>query len=322
VPLNYVIDRKGKVVTAFYGANKDKGLEALEEALEGGSSKPAGVAGTVLGPDASALVGAFVRLHPARQRDVDREKLNTRTDSGGRYEILDVPSGSYDLVVQLVGDVSYVAPVGRLRLRPGKVLDYPIRLPDTRLGGTITRADTGAPLGSRAVSISARRIEMENGEFVRARDESASAWADHRGRYVFIGIPPGHYKIFVSPKDVTLQRVNRVVDFTKGGELERVDFKIESRRLGTLRIKVLEPSGKPAVENLHFSEKTEQTGGTSWSRSLRPEALGKGVYAIQLEVGSRSVSVYRKGHWVEVLKVEIKEGKTVKLKVKLRKREH
>jgi hypothetical protein len=322
VPLNYIIDREGRVAAAFSGyAEGDlRGIEAIEDALAGvtagDTDSSGGLVGTVLGPDGQPLARAFVRLSPTtRWYRKGRRLVSTRTDADGRYDLTAVLPGVYELSVQVVGASSYVVSIGRVYVRPGLVEAYPVSVPDSSLSGRVTRAEGGEPLGSREVQINATAVEVKSGKVVRTVGGDATAFADRDGRFSFIGLPPGTYRIRILPLHPSVKRSERIVEFD-GNELASVDFSLEARRFGTLRVQVLEPDGRPA-EKVRFSIVT----GPSSTLSMSGRQIEPGIYEIPLAVGHQEVSARRDRLRSDTMKVTIREGKTVERKLRLRTRE-
>lgn len=317
VPLNYIIDREGKINAGFSGyAEGDlRGIEALEEALVGltvgDSDSSGGLVGTVFGPDGHPLARAFVTLNPtfAWYRK-GRRLVKTRTDADGRYEFAAVLPGAYDLRVQVVGESNYVVTIGRVYIRPELVVAYPARVPDSSLSGRVTRADDGKPL-VKGIHIRAALVEVSDGKVVRKLGKDATAWADAEGRFTFIGLPPGTYRIRISSSHPSLKGVERLVEFD-GNELADIDFALEPQSFGTLRVQVLGPDGKPA-EKAHFSRAT----GPSSCVTMSGKEIEPGIYEILLPAGEQEVEAWIEGFRSNPIKVSIREGKTAEGKLRL-----
>jgi len=317
VPLNYIIDRQGRINAAFSGyAEGDlRGIEALEEALVGltvgDSDTSGGLVGTVFGPDGLPLSRAFVKLNPTfAWYKKGRRLVSTRTGSDGRYDFTAVLPGAYDLSVQVVGESNYVVTIGRVYIRPELVQEYPARVPDSSLSGCVTRADDGKPL-TKGIHIRAALVEVSNGKVIRTLGKDASAWADRDGRFTFIGLPPGAYRIRIVSSHPSLKGAERIVEFD-GNELARIDFALEAQRFGTLRVQVLGQDGRPA-EKVHFSRAT----GPSSVRTMSGKEVEPGIYEIPLPAGKQEVSAWIEGFRSNRIKVTIREGKTVEAKLQL-----
>ncbi len=321
VPLNYIIDREGRVNAAFSGyAEGDlRGIEALEEALAGltvgDSDSSGGLVGTVFGPDGHPLPRAFVKLNPTfAWYKKGRRLTHTRTGSDGRYEFQAVLPGAYDLSVQVVGETNYVVTIGRVYIRPDHVGEYPARVPDSSLSGRVTRADDDRPL-TKGIHIRAALVEARDGRVVRELGKEATAWADAEGRFTFIGLPPGTYRVRILASHPSLKSAERLVEFD-GNELAGVEFTLEKQAFGTLRVSVLGADGKPA-EKVRFSRAT----GPGSSVTMSGEEVEPGIYEIPLPAGRQEVEAWIEGYRSDPIKVTIREGQTTKGKLRLIKTE-
>ena len=271
-----------------------------------------GLTGTVTGPDGNPLVDAIVRLTPAKFGKEGYRNVKTRTDGGGSYEMQGFAPGDYVLEVQVTGPVSYTVNVGKVELVSGQVLDRPIQIARSSLSGRVTRADTGEPLTSRDVQITAKPVKARGGKVLKTLGKGVMAFADKDGRYSFVGLQPGQYRIWIASHRPELRNIWHIVDFSAGGDLENVDFALTAVTLGTLRLRVLEPDGSAAT-GLYFSKEVGKS-----SITLHGKEVGAGVYEFEMEVGARVVSVYRKGFVADLVKVNIKVGATVEREIQLR----
>ncbi|MHC4547377.1 MAG: sigma-70 family RNA polymerase sigma factor [Planctomycetota bacterium] len=274
-----------------------------------------GIAGTVLGVDGQPLAGALVRLVRAAAKEPYRN-LQVTTEEDGSYAIPGCSPGEYLLSLQVFRPVPYSSSVDRVTLRPGVVLDRPIRVRPTEITGRITRADTGAPVRRNDVQISAYAVERRDGRLVNRGLEGAMAWADEQGRYAFTGLKPGLYKIWIFPWAKDLQEVSRIVDFSSGGTRVDLDFALETKILGTLRLRILAPDGSPATRPT-FCRADED----DWVMDVRGKRVEKGVYEFPLHLGARTVLVYAKGYRQERVEVIIEKDQIVERTVTLREAE-
>jgi hypothetical protein len=213
--------------------------------------------------------------------------------------------------------------VAKLTFKGGDQLERVLQVKRTLITGRVTRVDTGEPLaGIGQGGLQAYPIEVdEDGQFKRRLGHAAYATPNEDGRYEFPGLAPGHYRIWCHPRDKSLKPVKRVVDFTGGGTLT-VDFLLETRTTGTLRLEVRQPDGTAAT-GLNFSlilERQEKEDGrvSTWSSSLLAKGAGNGVYEFELEAGEREVRVWGPGYHTETLIVSIPEGGTTTRAVELR----
>ncbi|MFQ5844700.1 MAG: carboxypeptidase regulatory-like domain-containing protein, partial [Planctomycetota bacterium] len=279
-----------------------------------------GITGTVHGHDGEPVARAIVRLTPAEFGKEGYRAVQTYTDGEGGYEIHGFPAGEYEVSVQVLGGQGYVVRLARLEFQEGDVRQEALRIPRTSLSGRITAADTGAPFdhgqeGVNRPQAQARLVKVEEGKVVRWLRTNLMAFADNDGRYRFVGLAPGHYRIWIPSPSISHRDASRVVLFT-GGDLRGVDFALEPRQVGTLRLTVLEPDGGPAA-SVYFSLRT----GETTTRSLSGKQSGDGTWDLPLEAGPREVHVYRQGFEVEVVEVPVTEGETIERTVKLRARQ-
>jgi RNA polymerase sigma-70 factor (ECF subfamily) len=278
-------------------------------------SRSTALLGTVYGPEGRPLGDSLVRLHPLKRGEGYRVH-QTRTKSDGGYEAVGFLPGKYRVSVQVLpgpGRPGYVCDVMEVEVGEGVRLTQDLHVAPTAIEGRVTRKDDGTPLSSfpQQVQISAWRVtKMEDGKVVE-RGSSIMAFADKEGRYAFRGIEPGKYQIWIAPFVRDLREEWRVVDVPLGG-LRDVDFALEVRRLGTLRLRVTAPDGA-SVEKLMFA-----TVVGNASTSLHPTGRASGgVYVFRLEAGTRSVTAMREGFRTtpDQVTVEIEEGKTVEARL-------
>lgn len=271
----------------------------------------AGLTGRVLDASGNPLARAYVRLLPGQFGKEGYRSFQTRTDPQGRYLIEGIPEGEWDVQVQVVGKESFVAPGGKVTVQAGATAEHVVRLEAHSLSGRVTRRDTGAPLNGRDVQITATPVEVQGGAVVRDTGKSLMAFADDDGRFTFTGILPGVYRLWIWPRVPTLRDAHPIVDFSAGGARTGVDVVLETRPVGTLRLKVLDPDGRPS-QGLSFS--VRQDG--SMFVTLHPQQLGDGLYEFVLEAGAREVTAGRKGLTASAY-VTIEEGRTVEQEVTL-----
>jgi hypothetical protein len=316
VPTSYVIGRDGRIVAAFTGYAKGdrRGIDAVEDALaaaevpperEAGVSAPAAgtVSVTVRGPDGAPLAGATVRLHPTlRSWQEGVRPVSAKTDGAGSCTLRDVAPAAYEVSVQVVRPRSWVAPAGTLRVRGDRGAELAIRIPDTEISGRILRAGTGEPLDSDAVTLAAEPLDGET-------HSAAMAWADADGRFTFVGLPAGRYRLRALPRDAKLQEATREVKLAD--RLGGCDLLLKPQRTGVLRLEVVDAAGKP-VEGLSFT----LVVGEDAVRTARPRPLGNGVYEFELPVGEREIQVQRGEEWWSV-RAPIRENEATKRELRV-----
>jgi protocatechuate 3,4-dioxygenase beta subunit len=297
------------------GLGAARGVAVLpEKTVEVRFDVSCGLVGVVTSPQGQPLADAIVRLMPASMEKGGFRSTMSRTDQQGRYEIAGYPPGEYVMDVHTGGSRRYGVCVGRVTLRAGETVEYPVHIRPTYLSGRITSAETGMPVKVIGIwKIQAKRVELHDGEVVRTEHYGAKAFPGEDGRYMFVGLSPGFYRIRVPAPLPELCASARVVDFTAGQELGDVDFALKSREVGHLRLRVREPDGSPA-SGLVFRLRT----GPGRGKRLRVKEIGPGEFAVVLGVGEREVLVYREGLYPGLVKVIIERGKTVEREIELR----
>jgi hypothetical protein len=257
-----------------------------------------GLTGVVFGPDGGPLRGALVSL----RRDKEDAVAVAVADEHGFYAMHGVPEGNYDLLVQVVGDEHYQVRVGKVRLGAGQLLDCPVRIEPTRLAGVVD-CEEGTSFDPRKVRLTAVPLDSDG--------PGVEAWADPLGGFAFVGLLRGRYRIEVDPGDPFLEGAAREIDFSRGGHWSLGTFMLHPKRVGKLRLKVLEPDGSPAT-------------GVSFligKGSLRARQVGDGIYEFVLGVGQPQVRVIRAGFLAEPVAVRVRAGHTRERTVQLRPQE-
>jgi hypothetical protein len=296
VPMNYVIDREGRIAAAFsgYAEGDTRGVDAIEEILAGRSpaalSRRASVYGTVSGPGGKPLGGTYVTLLPAGGRG----SYQGTTDADGRYGVTEVPPGEYRMLVQLVAKQGFSCPAGRVTVTKDGGVERNIRLPDTSISGTILRKDNKTPFHPRDISIFAG---------------SYYATPDEHGRYRLVGLPPGTYEVRINSSIPSIRDAKRTVDLA-GDHRKGVDFDLETMRTGRMRLRVTGADGKPA-RGLEFRLDL----GEGSSVNVFPREVADGVYVFELEVGGRRIFGPARTFSV---RANIPDGKTVEREIDLR----
>jgi Carboxypeptidase regulatory-like domain len=258
-----------------------------------------GLVGTLFGPDGRPLAGATIRLTPADFGTEGYRNVEVCTNEEGGFDLHGFAAGNHRPNVQVMPRrqegqppvPGYVVSLPVLEFAPGQVRNEVLRVPATVLSGRITRADTGDPLRGDQVQITAHGVEVAEGKAPVQKGDLNMAWADDLGRFKFTGLPPGHYQIWVFPIGIKdLSPLTRVVDFTAGGTLLDVDVALATRKIGRVRLRVLEPDGTAAT-GVSFGVLFDDHS----SVSLNPSRVRDGTYEMEVEAGARRISVYRKG---------------------------
>jgi len=281
-----------------------------------------GLTGTVYGPDGEPLPEALVRLTPVDFGDEGYRNHREQADKEGHFAIEGIPAGEYAIGVQVLGKDGFSARVGTVTLPVGTTVDQAIRLPATRIAGRVTLAESGKPLDSRQVQIAIYRVHLlEDGTPDWNQEFGGMAFAGADGRYAFLGLPPGTYKIWIAPLRGRLKECERVLELGAGARIDGVDFSLETMRMGGLKLTVLEPDGTPA-KGLNFTLMVEKEGkngeSVSTATTIFVREIGDGIYYVPLEVGERTVGVYREGFVAEAIKVVVDADKVPERKLTLR----
>ncbi len=275
--------------------------------------------GTILGPDGKAPARAIVRLRPVKYGPQGYESFQATMDQKGRYCVKGVPAGVYRVDLQVLSPESYVSTSGQVTLAPGEEKEFPIQVRATVLGGRITRADDGRPLLKPEVQISARRARIEDGKVVgHIPGSHAMTWVKDDGYYEFKGLEPGMWEVWIYPFSGELADTSRVVEVVSGGRAIDADFVLRVRRLGTLRLRILEPDGKVAAKGVSFTRVVSKNG-KDWYVTLRGKRGEDGRFDFALEEGERRVSVHRDGYRTEpkLASATVKAGEVVEAEVRL-----
>jgi hypothetical protein len=296
VPMNYIIDREGRIAAAFSGYRKgdERGVQAIREILAGRSPaalrEKKSVHGRVLALGGKPLNGARIILTPASGRG----SYGATTDADGDYAVEDVPAGEYRMLIILLGKLGFSAPGGTVTAAADRAVRHDVRLPDGTIEGRIVNKVTGKPFDPRDIRVS-------------ASPNYYSATPDENGRYRLVGLPPGTYRVRVSSPLASIPGDSREIEVA--GNKKGVDFAIATVKTGKLRLRVDDAQGKPARDLQFRLELSATTTQSLYGRVIEP-----GLYEFDLAVGERAIGI--RGQ-TEVIRVDIAEGETVERKVQL-----
>jgi RNA polymerase sigma-70 factor (ECF subfamily) len=260
--------------------------------------RDARLGGTVLGPDGAALDGAIVRLR-LQGPEAGYTAFQESTDDRGRFAIDGIVPGTYLVDVQSLARPprpGYVCEVGNITFEPGDRVERTLQVAPTVLSGRVTRKDDGTPLTSfpQQIQITAcKATRKEDGGVEKVPGSFVMAFADAEGRYEFVGLDPGLYEIWISSIGADVREVRRVVEVPREG-LRDIDFAMEVRRYGTLRLRVLLPDGEPAGD-LEFGL-LRRVNDKVVSLTVPLEERGPGLFDLTLEEGAREVSIGKPGY--------------------------
>ncbi len=296
VPMNYIIDPKGRIAAAFSGYREgdERGDDAIRAILAGrGPAEHAAakaVHGRILALGGRPLSGARLSLI----QDGGRASYSGTTDDDGDYAIRDVPRGTYRILVHVIGRGGFSAPGGRVTVDKAGAARHDVRLPDTTIEGRIVDGKTGKPFDYRDVRVTATPLYF-------------SAIPDDEGRYRLVGLPPGTYRLAVTSSRPDLVRQVREVELENNAK--GIDFALARVATGVLRLKVIDARGQPA-RGIEFW--LAINGGV---RSLYGKYVDSGVYEFELKTGAREVVIRGQE---DPVRVTIRDGKTTDSTFRLR----
>lgn len=262
----------------------------------------ASLAGVVLDAAGKPLAGANVTAWSPGPPIVNRK---ARTDGEGRYAIPGLTPGQWAMTVQTFGDDAFSTPAGKVTVAPGENA-FPIRVAAGEISGKAFVRATGAPLPPRELQLTVRPLDPKAGPF-----DSAMAFAKKDGTFRFAGLAPGRYRIWAYSHDPSLKALELDVDLAAGERKEGVEIALEACRTGRFRVVARDAAGKPA-EGLTVSVMTGDTSITGPTPSPEP-----GVYVLKLEVGSRTLALFRADLEPSKVTAEVKEGETTTVEVTL-----
>jgi hypothetical protein len=186
--------------------------------------------------------------------------------------------------------------VGNITFAPGDRVERTLQVAPTVLSGRVTRKADGTPLTSvpQQIQISAWKVtRKEDGAVEQVPGSFVMAFADAAGWYEFVGLEPGLYEIWIASIGADVREVRRVVEVPREG-LHDIDFAMETRRYGTLRLRVLLPDGEPAGD-LEVGL-LRRVGDRVVSLTVPSEERGPGLLDLTLEEGTRELSVGKPGY--------------------------
>jgi hypothetical protein len=271
------------------------------------------VAGTLKDLTGKPVEGLIVRLFALEEGSGPRSRTAV-VDAKGRFRFKGLAPGEHFVSVrsERPGDV-FNTTFPRAAIEEGENrLD--LRLEKTSVAGRVTLKETGeSPAKSgKFVSLSLRQLVPRDGADGESIDDTggrANSAVD--GSFFFRGFPPGRYRMYVTLRDH--RRIQHDFEVKKGKPVVGLEFAIEPLQAGTIRLIVTDGDGRP-VEGLYLSYDT----GDGVSHSLNPKSTAPGMYVItQLEAGTWEVSLYREDLGSTRISVEVVEGETFDVEVKL-----
>lgn len=202
------------------------------------------IAGRVTGADGGPRAGALLITMPMDASQGQRRAHfdMTNTDADGRFRFEHLPAGS--MIVVLTGQDAppEVKPV---RVREGEVepVDFAAPHGGVRLRGLLMDPQ-GAPIGLQNMAL----IDFEASDTTRWDQSWVATTTDAQGRYVFDGVAPGNYQIFLIADQ---GRGLRMVDELPVRDEPEVlhDVRVPPARL---EVSVLDPRGSPEAGAILF----------------------------------------------------------------------
>jgi hypothetical protein len=268
-----------------------------------GEGRPVGPALVIL----SALRPGAVRFRVETTGD---GRFRIDEVAGGRYRVhvhslrdrfdvgagqLDLDGGDHEVEVRLsVGEVS-----GRI-LPPSAAGGMP--------GSTGGTPDSAGDPGDRGFKFPLSLLEAD-AVHASVYRRVGGAFPDESGRYRLRGVPPGRYLLVVEAS--AYRRAAREIELRPGDRLRDVDFLLERRRAGTIRLVVRDRAGRP-VEGLRVLGRTE--GGSL--RPLSADRPGPGAYVLRdVEAGPWRLALERRGFRDRRLRVTVEGGRTLEREI-------
>jgi len=223
------------------------------------------ITGLVVAADNSLPVhGARVYLRggplpPARTGPVASAALETSTDAGGRFEIRDLPDGSYTVNVQPPGGFIAPPPVTSVRVDGGRAAAVTIKV---ERGGAIEGRVLDGD-GDPVARVMVRGLSWMTMNGTRRLVPRGSASTNDLGRYRLYGLPAGEYVVTAivrSPEDMSTPMPGfaptyfpGTADFgaatrisvVGGAEVSGIDIPLQSATLASITGTVSMPGRQP-----------------------------------------------------------------------------
>lgn len=228
------------------------------------------VAGRVTGADGGPRAGALLITMPMDASQGQRRAHfdMTHTGADGRYRFEHLPTGSMIVVLTGLDAPPEVKPV-LVREAGTEAVDFSAPRGGTRLRGLLSDAG-GAPIGLQNMAL----IDLATSENTRWDQSWVATTTDPDGHYLFDGVAPGTYQIFLIADQ---GRGLRLVDeLTVPGEPElQHDVRVPP---GHVEVEVVDGRGTPEAEAILFLFRRE---GPRWTFAGhgRSDESGRGGFA-------------------------------------------
>lgn len=270
------------------------------------------VQGIVLGPDGQPLPGADLNLH---RRPIVAERplraVTARTDDAGRYRIVGVAAGTYEVLVAERSYGGIVAVGAPLVIEGAQTLVRDIRIGGISARGRVLLADTERPAPVARTYVVATMLDAVDGA-AKTYGTPVQVWPGEDGHYALYDLPPGTWKLAARDTLNRYHAEDRVVVLNTGQSLDRADFDLRPIEHGDLVVRVLEADGRVS-DGLRFRESRADR-----HRMVHASQSEDGAWHLSLETGTCEVSVFRNNVELASFDVEVLKGETSHRVVKLR----
>ncbi len=227
-------------------------------------------------------------------------------DADGRFEIKQVPEGSYRVIARCVGyaprSLGYIG----LTKNTLKILKTQLS-PEAQVSGVVTDAE-GKPIAG--VKIHTSGVTAFNGRGYPCANEG-QVMTDAEGRFTFSGMPRGHTQLWAHADGL------HQVEVLKAYESPSDNIKITMAATGNVHGKVLDKTGKPAANGdvSIWPEGGSKVGTWGGGSKLKDdgtfafENVPPGKYFISANAGDQ----YDKN--AKPMLIEVKPGETVSVEL-------
>lgn len=209
--------------------------------------------------------------------------------------------------------------------KPADARTRTLQIPDLRL----SRA---AALGGRVVdalgnSLTNAWISLDPAEdvpnFRPPREEgftSIQSGVDHEGRFLFTGLPPGHYKVSVEVSGRSLQFPKDPVALAAGGMVTNLECRYEVPATGFIEATVMDAvTGEPVTNYFAYVTDIEAQPPVAWSSgglTVQPEAR-QHFRVAGISPGRAVIRIEGPGYAMQKVACDVVAGQTTELPIAL-----
>jgi len=262
--------------------------------------------GVVVDSEDRPMPGLTIQISPVvRESGIVVKK--GETDPEGRFRIENAGLGAHHVRVKHMKE-GWTITADTLALT-GNDQETRIRLASGVIEGSVLLAEEKVPPSTKRLYPTVLLSPPDPDREGAWGPHVALAYPDWKGKLRIRGVRPGRYRLRVVLKGyVTWEKI---VELEPGRSLSGIEIALRKLRMGTLKVKVRDPEGKP-VDGLFLHYGTP--GGEY--RSLWPERPEPGVYIDRkVEVGEWTVVAARSGLKSAGAKVRITEGEVTKVQM-------